>query len=55
MLVCVHYGACGKVRGQLAGVSSLIPLCGSLVRTQIVGFDGRCLYPLSYLVSSRLR
>lgn len=37
------------VRGQLVGVVSLLPPCGSKDRTQIISFGTKRLYPLSCL------
>ena len=55
-LLCVHmcmpnksHGMCVEVRGQLVGVGSLLPTCGSLKLDVDPRLGNKGLYPLSHL------
>ena len=51
--MCVYVCVCVKVRGQLAGVGSLLPSCGAGDSdTQVIRLSGQYLYPLGYLSGS---
>jgi len=44
-----------EVRGQLVRVRSLLPLCGSWNRTQVIRLGSKCLYPMSQLTGPCVR
>ena len=44
----------GVVRGQLVGVCSLLPPCGSMGLSSVLRFDSKWLYGLSHLGDSKL-
>lgn len=46
------HGRSLEIRGQLAGVSSLLPLCSSGDQTQVAKLNGKHLYQLSHLTGS---
>lgn len=55
MYICMNVCACTyAIRGQVAGVGSLLPQCGLEDWSQVTRLGGRCLCPLNHLTGSNV-
>lgn len=55
MYLCTNARACTyAIRGQVTGVSSLLPACGFEDWSQVTRRGGRCLCPLNHLTGSNV-